>query len=172
MLYPGEKISPGSLIYKVRLHPEGQSNFEYPTDGLLQINGAVSKTELGGPKQLDSNGNQCLLVIKNGKATGATIGRMTGIQSVVREYSKYGPNAKASLEVAVYPNSHKDGEFSAPSDSGSIVVDGEGRLVGLLTGGSGTTVSIDVTYITPYFWLEKRVKEAFPDCFLYPVVDF
>jgi len=146
-------------------------DFKYPLGGLLQVKGVIKEAELRSPKQLDSNGEECLLVVKNGKTTGVTIGRVTGIESVIREYGEYGLN-KTSLEVAIYPYSHKDGAFSAPGDSGSIVVDGEGRLVGLLTGGSGTTESTDVTYITPYFWLEERVKKVFPDCFLYPIVDF
>jgi hypothetical protein len=33
-------------------------------------------------------------------------------------------------------------------------------------------VSTDVAYITPYFWLEERVKKVFPGCFLYLIVDF
>lgn len=113
----------------------------------------------------------CLFVVKNGKTTGITISRVAGIESVIRDYYEDGLR-RTSLEVAVYPYSHRDGAFSAPGDSGSIVVDGEGRLVGLLTGGSGTTESTDVTYITPYFWLEERVKKVFPGCFLYPIADF
>ena len=69
------------------------------------------------------------------------------------------------------PYNHKSKAFSSAGDSGSIVVDGEGRLVGMLTGGSGTTESADLTYITLYFWLQERVKKAFPGCFLYPIVD-
>jgi hypothetical protein len=73
------------------------------------------------------------------------------------------------MEIAIYPYSHKDGAFSAPGDSGSIVIDGLGRIVGLLTGGSGTTDSTDVTYVTPYFWLEEQIKKVFPDSYLYPI---
>ncbi len=45
------------------------------------------------------------------------------------------------MEIAIYPYSHKDGPFSAPGDSGSIVVDGLGYIVqvGLLTSSSGST---------------------------------
>lgn len=100
---------------------------------------------------------------------GVTIGRVSGIEAVIRGYGERGLK-RTSLEVSVYPYSHKDGAFSAPGDSKSIVVDGEGSLVGLLTGGSGTTKATDVTYITPYFWLEERVKQDFPGCFLYPIV--
>lgn len=74
-----------------------------------------------------------------------------------------------SIGIAVYPYSHKDGAFSAAGDyrSGAIVVDGQGRIVGMLTGGAGTTESTDVTYVTPYFWLEAY-QAGLPESCLYP----
>ncbi|KAF8483854.1 hypothetical protein DFH94DRAFT_792531 [Russula ochroleuca] len=70
---------------------------------------------LGGrtrsPKHFDANGEECLLVVKNGNTTRVTIGRVTGIESAIREYGSYGLK-RTSLEVAVYPYSHKDGAFS------------------------------------------------------------
>ena len=65
-------------------HPEGQLDFKYPLGGLLQVKGVVKEAELRSPKQLDANGEECLLVVKNGKTTGVTIGRVTGIESVIR----------------------------------------------------------------------------------------
>jgi hypothetical protein len=55
------------------------------------------------------------------------------------------------MRIAIHPYNHKDGAFSTSGDLGSIVVDGLGRIVGLLIGGSGATDSTDVTYVTPYF---------------------
>jgi hypothetical protein len=136
----------------------------------LKVKGVVKEDEIRKPKQLDANGEECLIVIKNGKTTGATIGRGTGIESFVREYDHYGIK-RTSMEIAIYPYSHKDGAFSAGGDSGSIVVDGQGYIVGMLTGGTGATESTDVTYLTPYFWLDERVKQAFPNSHLYPIVD-
>jgi len=49
---------------------------------------------------------------------------------------------------------------------------GRDALSDWLTGGSDTTESTDVTYITPYFWLEERFEEVFQGYFLYPIVDF
>lgn len=137
-------------------HSEGRSSFEYPIGGLLQVKAVVNEDEIHKPKQLDANGEECLLVVKNGKTTGVTIGRGIAIESFVRVYDKHGIKS-TSMEVAIYPYSHKDGAFSPPGDSGSIVVDGEGRIVGLLTGGPGTTdpIATDVTYLTPYFWLRR-----------------
>ena len=55
---------------------------------------------------------------------------------VIREYFPNGDH-QTSMELPIYPFSHKDGAFSAPSDSGSVIADPTGRIVGLLTGGSG-----------------------------------
>ncbi|KAF8329369.1 uncharacterized protein EI90DRAFT_3017168 [Cantharellus anzutake] len=64
----------------------------------------------------DVNGEECLIVVKNGNATDVTIGRATGIESFVREYNDCGN----SLDV------HGD---SHPS------VQPQGRrIVGILTG--------------------------------------
>jgi hypothetical protein len=68
-------------------HPEGQSDFKYPLGGLLQVNGVVKEAELRSPKRLDANGEECLLVVKNGKTTGVTIGRVAGIESVIPDSS-------------------------------------------------------------------------------------
>ena len=149
-------------------HPEGRSSFKYPVGGLLQVEGIIREEEIRKPTLLDANGEECLIVIKNGKSTGITIGRGTGIESFVREYHDYGIKS-TSTEIAIYPYKHKDGAFSSPGDSGSIVVNGLGRIVGLLTGGSGTTDSTDVTYVTPYFWVQEQIKKAFPNSYLYPV---
>lgn len=148
-------------------NPDGRSSFKYPVGGLLQVKGIVNEEEIRQPTLLDANGEECLIVIKNGKSTSVTIGRGTNIESFVRVYH-YGIKS-TSMEIAIYPYNHKDGAFSAPGDSGSIVVDGLGRVVGLLTGGSGTTDSTDVTYVTPYFWVEEQIKTAFPDSYLYPI---
>ena len=39
------------------------------------------------------------------------------------------------MELGVYSYGHKDISFSAPGDSGSIIANGEGRILGLLTRG-------------------------------------
>ncbi|KAH9009672.1 hypothetical protein EDB83DRAFT_452123 [Lactarius deliciosus] len=168
VIYLGNKISVSDFVLKMHPHPEGRSSFKFPIGGLLQVKGVVKENEIRQPTQLDKNGEECLLVIKNGKSTGVTIGRGTGIESFIREYDEYG-NESTSMEVAIYSYSHKDGAFSASGDSGSIVVDGLGRIVGLLTGGTGSTDSTDVTYLTPYFWLEERIKQAFPNSYLYSI---
>ena len=61
--------------------------------------------------------------------------------------------------------------FSAPGDSGSILTDGKERIVGILTGDAGLTGSTDVTYVSPYYWVEERIKAVFLNVHLHPIGD-
>lgn len=47
----------------------------------------------------------------------------------------------------------------------TMLVDPNGCIVGILTGGSGSEDENDVSYATPYYWLEESVKRAFPDSY-------
>lgn len=125
-------------------HPESRSHFKYPPDGLLQVRGVVKDDEIRKPEQLDANGEKCLIVVKNGQTTGPTLGRLTGMESFVRTYPEDGIK-NTSIEIAVYPYNNEDGAFSAPGDSGSIVVDSKGRAVGMLVAGAGAIERTDVT---------------------------
>jgi hypothetical protein len=149
-------------------HAETRAKFKYPRGGLMQLQDFVKDDELRRPTMLDENGEECLIVVKNGTTTGVTLGRATSIESFVREYKDYAIHS-TSMQVAVYPYSHKDRAFSAPGDSGSLVGDANSRIVGMLTGGAGQTDSTDVTYVSPYYFLDERIKKAFPKSYLYPI---
>jgi hypothetical protein len=159
-------ISVPDFVQKMHPHSQDRSSFKFPPRGLLQISGFLSEDEIRSPKQLDANGEECLLVIKHGGTTKVTLGRGTGIASFVRTLDDDNVK-KTSMALAIHSYSRKDGPFSRPGDSGSIVVDRTGRIVGLLTAGAGNTETTDVTYLTPYFWLDKHIKQAFPDSLLY-----
>jgi len=117
----------------------------------------ISEELISKPEALDSTGDRCILVIKNGTSTGVTIGRATGIQSFVRDDD----TGEVSREWAIYNYDSKSGVFSAPGDSGSILVALD-ALVGCFYGGVGKTDTCDVTYITPMWWLWPRIKAQFP----------
>lgn len=142
-------------------HSESRSSFKYPRGGLLKLQGVILREELRQPKMLDENGEECLIVLKNGNTTGETIGRATGIYSFVRYYKDYQIKT-TSMKVAVYGYSHGSGAFSAPGDSGSVVADANNRIVGIITGGTGLTDSTDVTYVIPYYWLEQAYQARLP----------
>lgn len=134
--------------------PEDQAGDEYPDDGLLQVLGIVKDNEIRKPQHLDANGEKTLLVVKNGLTTGTTIGRANGIDSFTCVNPDYGIE-KRSIETAILPYDKHRGAFSAPGDSGAIILNRAGRTVALLTGGGGTTDETDGTHGTPYWWLEK-----------------
>ncbi|KAF5386904.1 hypothetical protein D9615_001597 [Tricholomella constricta] len=92
------------------------------------------------------------------------------MESFVRRQTEHGIK-KTSIEIAIYSYSHKDGAFSALGDSGAIVVDAKGRIVGMIVAGAGGLEENDVTYLTPYWWIEEQMKKVFPDCFLYETVN-
>lgn len=107
------------------------------------------------------------MVIKDGSTTGVTIGRASGIMSYVRVYFK--DSHETSKEWAILPYDTKSGTFSDRGDSGAVIVDGLGRIGGLLTGGCGITDSSDITYATPITFLVKSIKaNGFPNAHLNP----
>jgi hypothetical protein len=48
--------------------------------------GTITDDLMRNPDMWDSDGEPCLLVVKNGNATGTTIGRANGVFSIVRDY--------------------------------------------------------------------------------------
>ena len=150
--------------------PQDRQKFQEPEDDLVQIKGVVPESEFHAPRDLDVYNVKTLLAVKNGRSTGTTFGRVNGLKSITR-CTDYGIHQVSEEYVVLgYDTSIKNNKFSAPGDSGAIVIGRDGRIIGILTGGGGPTDDTDMTYVTPYFWLEQRIKERFPGCFLYPVV--
>ena len=62
---------------------------------------------------LDTNGEECIIVVKNGNATGVTLGRGSGIESFIQEYDDDGIRS-TSIEIATYSYSRNDGALFCP----------------------------------------------------------
>ncbi|KAJ7077374.1 hypothetical protein B0H15DRAFT_861665 [Mycena belliarum] len=160
----GTEIPSDKFTLMMYPREDGPTTFKYPDDRLLHLHGIISEQLMRAPDMLDHNNDACLLVIKNGNSTDVTIGRATGIFSFVRD----DVSGKESMEWAIYNYDSKSGVFSAPGDSGSIIVDGLGRVGGMLTGGAGRTETSDVTYATPMWWLWPRIQQQFPNANMFP----
>ncbi|KAF8988531.1 hypothetical protein BDQ17DRAFT_1334507 [Cyathus striatus] len=132
---------------------------------LFQIQGVVPEDELTRPKNKDKNGQPYIKLIKNGSRTKTTAGFGNGIKSFVREYLS-GGTEQTSMEYAILVQENHS-EFSDRGDSGSIIVDSEGRAAALLIGGCGYNQSTDITYATPFEWLLERIRTKFPNIHLY-----
>ena len=166
MIYLGDEIPTWEFTRK--MHPSPKSiAFKFPSDHLLKLGGTISDNEIRHPTTLDENWDPCIVVIKQGSTSCTTIGRSSGIMSFVRQYSG-DISSKTSKEWAILPYDHKPGAFSVEGDSGAVVVDGQGRIGGLLTGGSGATASTDITYVTPIDFLLKSIKCRYPNAHLNP----
>ena len=129
--------------------------FEYLCDHLLRLKGTmISDREMRHPTILDP----CLIVLKNGNATGLTVGRANDIFSYTQIWDENG-KATISKEWAILPFDSKSGAFSAKGDSGAVIVDSRGRIGGLITSGAGSTSGLDITYATPIGFLFKSIEE-------------
>ena len=109
------------------------------------------------PKTYDSYGVSCIKGLKLEMTTDVTVGRANNIFSFSRYYDDQGVVGD-SMEWAILPCDNNSGPLSRPGDSGSVVVDRDGRFGSLLTGGSGHTDSTDVTYVAPISFILDTIR--------------
>jgi len=143
------------------MHPSAQNprSFTYPPDRLLKLEGVIPIEEMAHPTALNRDSRRCITVIKRGAATHLTIGYALGFSAYRRHPG--GGIEGISKEWAIEPLFSDENEiFSVGGDSGSVIVDGHGRIGGLLTSGSGRPLanSIDITYATPVSFILERIR--------------
>ncbi|KAL1671283.1 hypothetical protein EV122DRAFT_285115 [Schizophyllum commune] len=132
------------------------------TDGLLRAGQPVTHAELESLTHPDIVPSKFLKVVKHGRTTGVTFGHAHGYESVIRDPGDYGEPYR-SCEIVVYPDgASKQRFFADPGDSGSIVLDLDGRIVGMFTGVRESHGHNICAYLTPYWWLEQKLKAEFP----------
>ena len=134
------------------------TTFQYPENRQLRICGIVGRELLAQPDMLDRNGRPSLVVFKDGSTTGLTVGRYSCLESFTRE------DGLKSIEIAIYNHEKMFGPFCDKGDSGSLIFDGLGRMVGLLHSGQSKrgVPGGYVAYATPIWWLIGRIKERYP----------
>ena len=131
--------------------------FEYPIDDhLLRLEDTIPYGEMCHSTVYDV---PYLMVIKCGGTTGLTIGCANNLCSYAR-HNYNDDQAKTVKEWAILSFDSKSGAFSAKGDSGSVIVDKLGRIGGLITSGTGTTESLDITYATPISFLLKAMEDS------------
>lgn len=153
----GTAIHPNQLTEL--LYPrDANTTFKYPKDRLLRIRGFVTKER--NPDSLDLGGEPCIVVLKDGCSTDLTVGRYAGLESYQCD-----ENAVRSVECAVYNYDKQSGPFSAKGDSGSLIVTGNGEMVGLLHSGKSKIFGSapHCTYATPAWRLCEWIKEIYPN---------
>ncbi|KAB5591247.1 hypothetical protein CTheo_5329 [Ceratobasidium theobromae] len=155
----GTKYSPGELTEKFYPRNNTRTTFKFPTRRLLTINGFVTHQLLLNPDGFDSNGDPCLIVMKDGNTTDLTVGRYSGMETYLS--NELGVQ---SIELAIYNYDKESGPFSAKGDSGSLIFDGMGRMVGILHSGmrKGLSELSHVTYATPAWYVIEKLKTKYP----------
>jgi hypothetical protein len=156
----GNKYTRQQFMDKVYLHHTSSSSFKFPPNRLAKLQGQVPESALIKPPMLDTSGNPCLVVFKNGAKTGMTIGKANNVSSYTRTY--FASQYQESREWPVIPTDTQLGAFSTKGDSGSCVADAFSRIGGILTGGCGATESPDVTYVTPISFIMKVLHNTKP----------
>jgi hypothetical protein len=132
-------------------------SFNYSGNRLHRFFGFIPDEDMWkpNPNALDHENDPVIMVMKRGHASGLTVGRLNTIRSFTRYCFEDGDEEGImSNVVTVLPRSSKSGPFSKPGDPCSSVVDGKGRISGLLTGGAGVS---DCTYLTSINFLHERM---------------
>jgi len=91
--------------------------------------------------------------MKDGNTTDLTVGRYAGLEAYICD--EFGVESK---ELAIYNYDKQSGPFSAKGDSGSLIFDGMGHMVGILHSRVAKGGSSHVTYATPAWWAIEQLK--------------
>jgi hypothetical protein len=170
-----------TLQKAMHLDSGDSSTSDYFDDRLLTLRDLIPEQEMRRPPAMDSEDDEpCIMVLKHGHASKLTIGRANTIRSIVRyDADSEGKRrfAGVSMEWTILPCHDKEsvfstaGAFSKKGDSGAVIVDGKGRIGGMLTGGGGSDRGRDVTYATSIHCLMQLIKKRFPEAHLYPILE-
>ncbi len=104
--------------------------------------------EIRRPEFTDAEGDPAFPIIKTGRTTDDTVGRLNG--TTARRLLDVGGELITVTEIVAFEAMEgRGGYFSQPGDSGSACADAKNRLVGWVTGGSGVNPRTDKSYIYP-----------------------
>ncbi|PIL26642.1 hypothetical protein GSI_11267 [Ganoderma sinense ZZ0214-1] len=155
----GKKYTPDKLIDKFYPDREGYTTaFEFPPFGQLRISGVLTREDLAAPDTCDSAGAPCIVVMKDGNASDLTVGRCAGLEAYTCDAS----GTVEAVEIAIFNYGPLSGSFSERGDSGALVFDGRGRMVGIVHSGLASAGNNHVTYATPAWWVVEQLKQEYP----------
>ncbi|KAJ7640781.1 hypothetical protein DFH06DRAFT_1429749 [Mycena polygramma] len=149
----GTRIGIGEFSRLMRGDSCDRHSFTYPLGRRLKLSGTISDDEMRHLAASAQDDDPNFRRLDH---------RANSVFSYVRYHDEDG-SPTTSKEWAILPlESKPGGAFSERGDSGSVIVDGRGRIGGLLTGGAGSTKpsrSSDITYATPITFLLRRLEE-------------
>ncbi|KAI0365795.1 hypothetical protein BV20DRAFT_713566 [Pilatotrama ljubarskyi] len=129
-----------------RLNFTNRQSFDYPGDRLLRCRSAPSDAEMLKTHPTTQahdadHAEPAIMVIKNGNASGLTVGRLNTVRSFVRYSFKGEPSTTMSKEITVMPRDSQSGPFSCAEtlDLSSSLAGGRSAACSLA--GMGTLTS-------------------------------
>ncbi|TCD69494.1 hypothetical protein EIP91_007424 [Steccherinum ochraceum] len=131
----------------------------FPSDYyLLHLQNIISDEEMKATSTDPDDRLNTMVVLKSGMASGLTV----GLSNNIRSFTRYGRNMVVQGTSWEWAIVGVDGNpFSEVGDSGSVVVDGHGRIGGMLTSGNGHP-KVDVTYATPITFILDEIRSYGP----------
>lgn len=154
--HPGTALSVAQFKELLDLR-EGDAPFVFPPDRLLKIKGYLSQERLSGPDMHDGD----MIVMKDGNTTDLTFGRSGGLDSYFCD-----EHGHMGVGLAIY-NYGKgfNGVFAAMGDSGSLIFNRNGEMVGLIHAAKAKvdTGATTITYGIPAWRLLDWIKEVYPN---------
>ncbi|TCD60356.1 hypothetical protein EIP91_010316 [Steccherinum ochraceum] len=128
-------------------------------DHLLSLQGTMTIEDM-----LDTSsdhGEPALMVVfKNGKTTGLTVGLAHNILSFTRSWGRSGVSISRGWAITSFD--WKSTPFALAGDSGSVVVNGKGQIGGMITSGSGHEGACDLIYATPVSCILDTIRSYEP----------
>lgn len=132
-----------------------------PSDGVLSEDSQMF-TVMGLGSVTDLEG-RTTPVLKKGAKTGTTFGSASPVLSIVRQRASYNENGTKrpstidNLAIPIYDYPESDAPFSATGDSGSAVIDEEGRLIAIMFAGLEKP-GANITYATPISFIFDQMR--------------
>ncbi|KAI3529412.1 hypothetical protein CSPX01_15535 [Colletotrichum filicis] len=159
------KVMLGSSSTLSRLFPFGETVHE---------NGVLGLTSSVVPAAEIMTTVPALLVGKYGSGSQATVGVFNQVKSVRRQLAKSSEHFQSKEFCVISANASVDVQacFSVEGDSGSVVFDVDGRVVGIITAGVTRTKilegsddydldrAVDVTYVYPMEYILEDLKSC------------
>ncbi|OBT81969.1 hypothetical protein VE02_09313 [Pseudogymnoascus sp. 03VT05] len=142
------------MIMKVygRKAGEKELQFSKPVTEIVPLKELQHILKVSGPE--DHQEKESLRVVKHGRTSGWTAGSLNEIRSDCCFQDRTTEYCVVNL-----PGMNR---FSYKGDSGSCVLDLDGKIMGMLHSGNGENqpFGAEITYVTPMEWLLKDIKET------------
>ncbi|RMZ84960.1 hypothetical protein DV738_g392, partial [Chaetothyriales sp. CBS 135597] len=154
----GDKISEIELLNGLNSNDANTNGFIYPDNGKLVFKTSITPMAmLMKGTQVNEEGKEDTPVLKDGRTTGITMGRVSSAWGE-RDITMPDGSKKRTRELVIF-NLKKTEAFSQKGDSGSAIVRCVGEraeLVGMVTGGRGENCNPDITWATPAEVLQQQ----------------